>query len=137
MTSYWRPGQRAAHDQPNPWTVTGPAGQYGEMRIPWRPADYERVCSDCGHAWQVPWAAAWRRGRTVPAPAQGLGAALRDSGAAAARGTACMGRPDRLRAEVAPVLAVSRAAAELQSCPRCGAGRFSQHPVRTSAAAGR
>lgn len=102
------------------------------MRIPWVPAEYERVCCDCGQAWRVPWAAAWRRGRKVAAPAVGLGSTLRDSRAAAARGTACMGRPARLRAEVAPVLAVSRTVGELRSCPRCGARRFSQRAFRLS-----
>jgi hypothetical protein len=96
------------------------------VRIPWLPGEYERVCSDCGHSWRVSWAAAWRRGRTVSAAADALGPTLRDSRAAAARGTACMGRPARLRAEAAPVLAVSRAAGELRTCPRCGAGAFSQ-----------
>ena len=102
------------------------------MRTPWIPAEYERVCCDCGQAWRVPWAAAWRRGRTVTAPADELGPALRDSRAAAARGTACMGRPTRLRAEVAPMLAVGRAVSELRNCPRCGAGRFKQHAFRRS-----
>jgi hypothetical protein len=41
-----------------------------------------------------------------------------------------MGRPARLRAEAAPVLAASRAVGELRSCPRCGAGQFSQQPFR-------
>jgi hypothetical protein len=100
------------------------------VRIPWIAGEYERVCRDCGQAWRVPWAAAWRRGRTVTAPADVLGPTLRDSPAAAARGTACMGRPARLRAEVAPVLSASRAVGELRSCPRCGAGQFSQHAVR-------
>src|ERR1700677_1654824 len=112
------------------WTGPGPASEDGRVRIPWVPGEYERVCRDCGQAWRVPWAAAWRRGRTVTAPAGVLGPALRDSPAAAARGTACMGRPARLRAEVTPVLAASRAAGELRSCPRCGAGQFSQQPVR-------
>jgi hypothetical protein len=102
------------------------------MRRPWFPAQYERVCSECGQAWRVPWAAAWRRGRRVAAPVDGVGPTLRDSRAAAARGTACMGRSARLRAEVAPVVAVSRAAGELQTCPRCGAGHFSQRALRRS-----
>ena len=72
---------------------------------------------------------------TVTAAADGLGPTLRDSRAAAARGTACIGRPTRLRAEVAPVLAVSRAAGELRSCPRCGSGQFSQQPIRRPRAA--
>jgi cytosine/adenosine deaminase-related metal-dependent hydrolase len=76
-----------------------------KMRIPWITAEYERVCRDCGQAWRVPWAAAWRRGRRVTAPPDALGPTLRDGRAAAARGTACVGRPTRLRAEVAPVLA--------------------------------
>ncbi|HSZ49342.1 MAG TPA: hypothetical protein VK823_28650 [Streptosporangiaceae bacterium] len=100
------------------------------MRMPWLPAEYERVCRDCGQAWRVPRAAAWRRGRTVTAPAEAVGPTLRDSPASAARGTACMGRPARLRAEVAPVLAASRASGELRRCPRCGAGKFSQHGFR-------
>src|SRR5580693_5730997 len=100
------------------------------MRMPWFPAEYERVCCDYGQAWRVPWAAAWRRGRMVSAPADGLGPTLRDSRVAAANGTACMGRPVRLRAEVAPVLAVSRTVGELRSCPRCGNRRFSQRAFR-------
>ena len=71
---------------------------------------------------------AWRRGRTVIR----LGPALRDSLATAARGTACMGRPARLRAEVAPVLTVSRIFGELRSCLRCGASGFSQRSFRRS-----
>ena len=102
------------------------------MRIAWIPAEYERVCYDCGQAWRVPWATAWRRGRTVTAAADGLGPTLRDSRAAAARGTACMGRPARLRAEAAPVFAVSRIFDELRNCPRCGARRFSQRASRRS-----
>jgi hypothetical protein len=103
------------------------------MGIPWIPAEYERICRDCGQAWRVPWAAAWRRGRTVTVSTDGPGPTLRDSRAAAARGTACMGRPTRLRAEVAPVLAASRAVGELRNCPRCGAGRFGQRALRRNA----
>jgi hypothetical protein len=78
----------------------------------------------------VPWAAAWRRGRMLAGPADAVGAALRDSRVAAASATACMARPDMLRADSAPGRAVSGVISELRSCPRCGARRFSQRAFR-------
>jgi hypothetical protein len=102
-------------------------GYSGTMRVLWLAAEYERVCRDCGWSWRVPRSVAWRRGRPVPGDAGGLGRALRISRADSA-GTACMGKPARLRAEAAPFAAASRVVRELRSCPRCSSGRFLQRP---------
>jgi len=100
------------------------------VRLPWIAAEYERVCLDCGQAWRVPWAAAWRRGRMLSGPASAVGATLRDSRVTAASATACMARPDMLRADSAPGRAASGVISALRSCPRCGARRFSQRAFR-------
>ncbi|MGH3224302.1 MAG: hypothetical protein ACRDPY_37405 [Streptosporangiaceae bacterium] len=99
------------------------------MRLFWLAAEYERTCSDCGWSWRVPRSAARRRGRTPRSTAAGQPKSLLQTRAATG-GTACMGKPARLRAEASPVIFASQAAGELRACPRCRGERFNQQPLR-------
>jgi hypothetical protein len=86
------------------------------MRLPWRPSEYVRTCTECGCTWRVPrWAARRRVGTILVRRVTYRGVSL-----------------DRaeLQSQVDAIEARNQQADVFRVCPRCGAETFTQQPVR-------
>ena len=91
------------------------------MRISWRAREYERTCAVCGYAWRVPRSA-------VHKPIAGFSSAPR--GRPVSLGGINPVTPDS-EPEIAASEAIGEVAAAYGQGPKCGAGRYTQRPVRS------
>ncbi len=82
------------------------------MRLPWRPAEYVRTCTQCGNTWRVPRWAARRRVGTVSVRRM------------------VSGGWTEMQSQVDAAEARNQQADTFRVCPHCGAETFSQQPVR-------